>query len=588
MFDHHRGAADKQKTLFSNADGLKSNMGHWGRIPCFLLPMFAMKTDGVSPWMDEAYVYTQPQPKNNNQSVAITASCLLHRRNIRGQGATMAEALLLWVKKTANHLLWRSAGLGHQRFAMLDGIRATAVLWVLFLHLFLTNQLYGAVQFNESSMVADGDDINTNWRLIQNGDFGVDMFFVLSGFLIAHVLRSAANAGDANGQLSVSLVLRFWARRFLRIWPAVAVGVGLMTAVGNTSHGNELKLSFWTAYSGCHGDGWWRTLLFINNFFENAYWGLNGCGLLTWSVAIEFQFYMVSPLLVMLHLHNGKLAMACAALLACLCVLLRFLYMYSHDLPRRVLEEGGMSTPTTPGPSRLEFYSHLYQRPYMRMDAYFMGMLCYWAWLNHDEAGYNSNHSARTGYGTADHSLPLMEDHEADAVGDEHHSNRGRTSTSSTGRLVASVVCFVLGFTCAYIGEFSWFNRWTNLSTPPPQSAIGVFYLQMLLVRFTFSASLAGTIYLGLTDPTTIMARVWSSPLLYPVASVSYSAYLYQFTLFTFIVPPIADHFKKTDFVSYVVQWFATIPTILVVGFVAALVVEQPFMAVRPRAVPAK
>ncbi len=80
----------------------------------------------------------------------------------------------------------------------LDGIRGIAILLVLLLHLDIT----------ESQTVFD----LSFWRqLIGYGWCGVDLFFVLSGFLITGILVKAKGAKH--------YLRNFYLRRVLRIWP---------------------------------------------------------------------------------------------------------------------------------------------------------------------------------------------------------------------------------------------------------------------------------------------------------------------------------------------------------------------------------
>ena len=102
------------------------------------------------------------------------------------------------------------------------------------------------------------------WR----GDFGVDLFFVLSGFLIAGILL------DEQAERGRIALGTFYARRLLRLWPALLVValLELFTDDPNRSHV-------------------WANVIYVNNFVPV---GLVALGW-TWSLAIEEQFYLVGP-----------------------------------------------------------------------------------------------------------------------------------------------------------------------------------------------------------------------------------------------------------------------------------------------------
>jgi len=160
----------------------------------------------------------------------------------------------------------RSAGPGSKHYRALDGLRGLAVLAVLLYH--------GGV----------------GWA--PGGFLGVEVFFVLSGFLITSLLV-------AEWQKSGTIALRaFWGRRARRLLPAlfclVAV-IGIYYAIAGASQ----------AVPGLKGDGI-STLVYFSNWHQiaagSSYFAATGpVSPLehTWSLAIEEQFYLVWPLVVL-------------------------------------------------------------------------------------------------------------------------------------------------------------------------------------------------------------------------------------------------------------------------------------------------
>ncbi len=153
--------------------------------------------------------------------------------------------------------------------AALDGVRALAVSSVVAFHLGMT------------------------WA--PGGYLGVDVFFVLSGFLITALLLSER---DTNGRISLG---RFYARRALRLLPALLAVLGALwlfttvTVVGDSAlrvRGDGLAALFYFAN--------WRAA-----FGHAPFLGFMGHA---WSLSIEEQFYAVWPLLVVgaLALRGGR------------------------------------------------------------------------------------------------------------------------------------------------------------------------------------------------------------------------------------------------------------------------------------------
>ena len=141
----------------------------------------------------------------------------------------------------------------------LDGLRGIAILFVLFLHLFN----YGFLQ-----------------QIFYFGWTGVDLFFVLSGFLITGILLDTKHRKD--------YFRSFWLRRILRIFPlyyaVLIVFAFIAPHFGPTKWFATYQLYFWTYTS--------NYLILQKGFFTPL-------GHL-WSLAIEEQFYILWPVLVWL------------------------------------------------------------------------------------------------------------------------------------------------------------------------------------------------------------------------------------------------------------------------------------------------
>jgi peptidoglycan/LPS O-acetylase OafA/YrhL len=139
-----------------------------------------------------------------------------------------------------------------------------------------------------------------------NGYAGVDVFFVLSGFLITSLVL-----GEHGRTGTVSLP-RFYARRVLRLYPALAAAcLGV------------LALAVVTARSGSAGPAALASLLYVSNWW--IYLG-HPAPLLehTWTLAIEEHFYLFWPPVLALLLATSaarrRLAAALVALGAALLV----------------------------------------------------------------------------------------------------------------------------------------------------------------------------------------------------------------------------------------------------------------------------
>ena len=219
-------------------------------------------------------------------------------------GNEHATDVLAVPKESATVTRERRARLRH--VPGLDGLRGLAVLAVVLYHFF-------------------GD-------LVPGGYVGVDLFFVLSGFLITSLLVREFNV---TGRINLK---DFWIRRFRRILPAAVVVLCVCTAIVSAI-GGDLAVGIREQFLG--------TLFFVNNWTQIAtsqtYFAPNEVQVFAhyWSLAVEEQFYLLWPLLMIgvLHLSRRKprrLPIAVTLLLAIASALaMAFLFTPGED-PTRV------------------------------------------------------------------------------------------------------------------------------------------------------------------------------------------------------------------------------------------------------------
>jgi peptidoglycan/LPS O-acetylase OafA/YrhL len=147
------------------------------------------------------------------------------------------------------------------RVPQLDAVRGVAILIVMVHNISLKYPLLGSEV----------------WA--KDGWMGVDLFFALSGFLITGILLDTKEAGK--------YFENFYVRRILRIWPLYYALLFFMFVVMRFLSRTEYAKVLETASS------WWAFPLFLQNFLLPTVINAAGPLAVTWSLAIEEQFYVV-------------------------------------------------------------------------------------------------------------------------------------------------------------------------------------------------------------------------------------------------------------------------------------------------------
>jgi peptidoglycan/LPS O-acetylase OafA/YrhL len=398
------------------------------------------------------------------------------------------------LRRNASKLLVRAP----ERLGALDGLRALAILWTCLFHAlwYVGRSVPPPIYFR----IVFAPELVPLWR----GHFGVDAFFVLSGFLIGGLLLDER---ERSGRIALG---RFYVRRLLRLWPALAIGAALdATFIGALPH------------------MLWANLLYVSNFVPV----LESAMSWTWSLAIEEQFYLVCPILVLaLAGLSLRARLGAVATLAAIFVLIAAAVVIAGDF-HAIDSEIALQREI---PDWARGFDHLYSKPWMRAGPLFAGVLA--AMLYRTPAVMTALARAR--------------------------------ALSTLGLLVALVAAWAC-------------TDWMLVLTAP--RALEVTYLAAY--RTVFGACVAFVLLLSLSQHPIGrgLSRVLSARALHPLAELAYAAYL---------VNPIATMVVDRVLAPAVLDAGlpllpVLVPCNLAVTFTAALIIhlaiERPFMELRPR-----
>jgi peptidoglycan/LPS O-acetylase OafA/YrhL len=207
----------------------------------------------------------------------------------------------------------------------LDGLRFLAFVMVFYVH---------------SAAERSSPWFHGTWL---TGSFGVDLFFVLSSFLITSLLLREQDA--RGGYLDVK---SFWIRRALRIWPLYFAFVAGSAIVEQLPGWYVLGLETFTL-----------------NWLTAFSYAVPSWTLILWSVSMEEQFYLVWPLIVR-FVSRDRLPWMCVGMIA-------------FSVGARAILIGTVSDWSTAATARQSHYM-LWNFTLTRLDPLAVGALVAWLW----------------------------------------------------------------------------------------------------------------------------------------------------------------------------------------------------------------
>lgn len=236
----------------------------------------------------------------------------------------------------------------HNHLGPLDGVRAIAVMLVITFHAYFFLQ-YGMDEM--SNFIAFSDSLPAVLSWIRRGDLGVDLFFVLSAFLIGSQLFCE------NYQTQHICLKRFYLKRFLRIYPIYLFALAIHLA----SKG-------------------WDPAVLGNLFAYNNLINLKDIVIpWSWSLSVEIQFYAVFPLLI-LAINKTSQALLFALGFVVLSLLWNAYFYYSNPAlqTQSVIDVIANKDKAT----QIYYMQYLYVAPIVRAPAFIFGAAAAWIWNN--------------------------------------------------------------------------------------------------------------------------------------------------------------------------------------------------------------
>lgn len=398
----------------------------------------------------------------------------------------------------------------HSTFYLLNGLRFFGMIWILIAHTVFVYSLYNGKTIFFQAL----DDAPFYLWWIWNADKAVDLFFVVSGFLISIMLLKEQRK---TGAIKLK---RFYFRRYLRLTPLYAV----------------IAIIFWV--SGARNHEWiWANLLYVNNFLHPDNMALQW----TWTLAVEEQFYLILPLIILFIAKSPQHSFMKVMIgLLVLSLLIRTGVLYYYD----VLWHGNYRDMlSTPAVSNI-FYGKLYDNLATRFGPLILGVIA--------------------GYGYCFH---------------QHRIKQWATATRHRALLLNIISMAVIVF-------FMYFPIMDAQYSEPSHG----LRLYIIFHRTIFCAAFTWFMMSTFLQLSHVRFFSWfySLKIWHPLGQLTYSMYLIHLIVILLVVHPI-NKFVQTLDISPALALLATVSSgaiislllSILIGVICWLLIEKPFLNMR-------
>ena len=240
----------------------------------------------------------------------------------------------------------------------MNGLRVISINWVILGH---TGLILLSAANNVGGYVQDALT-RYSFQVLVNATFSVDTFFVMSGLLLTYATLNHMKKTD--GKVNW---LKFYLHRYMRLTPVYMITFGIyLSCIPYLVDGPLLPQRDGFEQDPNCQHNWWGNLLYVQNLvkFKTHY-----CGSWAWYLAVDMQFYVVSPLMLIPLYRKPKLGYLVVALFFLMTTITPIVLVVARNYP------AGRTHLSNGRPKLGDENYDIYISPYCRMGSYLVGVV---------------------------------------------------------------------------------------------------------------------------------------------------------------------------------------------------------------------
>uniref|UniRef100_L7LX95 Nose resistant-to-fluoxetine protein N-terminal domain-containing protein n=1 Tax=Rhipicephalus pulchellus TaxID=72859 RepID=L7LX95_RHIPC len=300
--------------------------------------------------------HKKPSSSRSVDTTMASNEGLVNGGPIVDRGSPFTRALLAF-SIPANAAKIFNTGGPKEFIQVIHGLRFFSMAWIILGHTFSFSTQWITYRNMDDVLVIHKDIITQG---LANGTVTVDTFFFISGLLVVYVTMKqlASNGGNTSW-------LQFYVHRYWRMTPLMMAVIAFCAVLlPYCGDGPRWKESIATYDLTCKAN-WWVNAMYLQNFIHRTEMCLNH----TWYSAVDFQFYFVSPVVIIFLYRRPQLGMLLIAVSVIASGCYTAAYTAIYDLPAAPY----MSS-ITPVEKMNDFMGYVYVKPYCRIGPFLIGM----------------------------------------------------------------------------------------------------------------------------------------------------------------------------------------------------------------------
>ena len=237
----------------------------------------------------------------------------------------------------------------------INGIRVLSMLWIILGHTYAMQQQFSTLANNVKLIEAVPKRFL--FQIVDNYHIAVDSFFVLSGLLLSY--SSIKGLERRQGKFPF---ISFYVHRLLRLSPGYYFVIFLYFKV--LPHVGSGPVWLLANFDDCD-KYWWANILYINNFYPAIYF--ESCYVVTWYMPALMQFFIISPIFLLLLYHFWKIGLTTIGGTALASIAISGTIAGIENYNANTLQNTMVTARSS--------FSNIYDKPYCRINAYLIGIV---------------------------------------------------------------------------------------------------------------------------------------------------------------------------------------------------------------------